>query len=114
MQKAIADYIIYDWEFPKNIKELKNFTKVLMHKRAKIRVDNGVVRVTSNKKWNLIALKENLETIFNIDSKINEMANGIGTHYYQLNIYKKQEVKKAIESNLLNNIEEAKWLRLKK
>lgn len=114
LEKAINDYMIYDWKFPKDMGKLRNFIKTLMHKKARIRTDNGVIRITSNKKENLVILKKNLEAIFTIESRVNEMINGIGTHYYQLNIYKRQEVKRTIESNLLNNIEEAKWLKLGK
>lgn len=114
LQKALDDYIIYEWKFPKNADELRNFIRTLMREKAKIRFDNGVVRIISNKKENLTNLKKNLEAIFAIESKVNEMINGIGTRYYQLNIYKKREVKKAVENNLLNNIEEEKWLKLEK
>ena len=114
LQKAIDDYIIYDWKFPKDKEELRNFTKIIMKERAKIRPDNGIIRIVSNKKDNLIILKRNLRILFNIESKVNEMVNGIGTHYYQLNINKKEEVRKTIENNLLNNVEEEKWLKLRK
>jgi hypothetical protein len=114
LQNALDDYIIYDWKFPENTDELKNFINTLMHKRAKIKSDNGTFRLISNKKHNIVILKEKLKAIYNIKSKINERTNGIGTEYYELNIYKSEEVKKVVENKLLNNIEEEKWLKLKK
>lgn len=112
LQEAVDDYVVYDWKFPKNPENLKNFIRSLMQKRAKIRKDNLVVRVISNKRTNLITLKKNLEALFTIESKINGMSNGIGTHYYQLNIYKREEVRKVIENGLLNKIEGKKWSKL--
>ena len=114
LQKAIDDYVIYDWKFPKNAKESRNFIRILMHERAKIKMDNGAVKIISNKKNNIMTLKKKLEVLFNIESKMNEMTNGIGTKYYQLNIYKKGEVRKIIKNKLLNNMEEGKWLKLEK
>lgn len=114
LQKALEDYIVYDWEFHNNKKKSKSFIKTLMQERARIRPDNGMIRIISNRKKNIITLKEELESLFTIESKINESINGIGTRYYQLNIYKKEEVKKAVVNNLLNSIEEEKWLKLKR
>lgn len=113
LEKALNDYIVYDWKFPNSERGLMEFIRVLMQKRAKVKADNGVVKVISNRRRNLTALKKNLKTVFFIESRINEAVNGIGTHYYQLNIYKKGEVKKAVEKNLLNKSEMEKWLRLR-
>lgn len=111
LQNAIDDYMVYDWKFPESNYELRNFIKNLMQERAKMRSDNGVVRITSNKKVNLNTLRKQLKTLFNINSSINKMVNGMGTQYYQLSIYKKADVKKIITNNLLNSIEEEKWLK---
>jgi len=114
LREAISDYIIYDWKFPKNSDELRNFIRTLMQERARIRQGNWVVRVISKKRKNITILKRELKSIFGINSKANKMVNGIGTQYYQLNIYKKEEVRRTIANKLLNNIEEGKWLKLKK
>ncbi len=114
LQEALADYVIYDWPFPDNKTKLKKFIKSLMRQKARLRGDNGVIRVISKKKKNLIILKRELATFFMLETRINGMVNGIGTRYYQLDINKRQEVKKAVENNLLNKVEEKKWLNFRK
>ncbi len=66
LQKAVNDYMVYSWNFPKKTTELRNSIKVLMQKKARMRSDNGVIRIISNKKENLMTLKKKLETIFSI------------------------------------------------
>jgi hypothetical protein len=53
LQQALDDYVIYDWDFPKDSAGLKGFVRTLMQQKAKIRHDNGVVRIVSIRKRTL-------------------------------------------------------------
>jgi hypothetical protein len=109
LQAAIKDYVIYDWSFPKNKGWMIQFIKRLMREKAKVRLDNKTIRVISCREDNLKILKMELKKLFGIDPRVNEMVNGIGTRYYQLNINRKEDIKKAVENNLLNKFEMTKW-----
>lgn len=114
LQQAINDYVDYEWKFPDRKDDLDVFIGTLMSQKAKIKSDNGIIRLDSNKKQNLIILKRELESKFLIKCKVNSEVNGIGTCYYQLCVNKKEDVKKIVENKLLNKIEEGKWSRLEK
>jgi len=114
LKQAINDFVNYYWSFPKGNLEKKNFLKKIMLEKVKVKRDNGVIRIISNKEVNLLNLQKELNNIFNIESKVNKRINGIGTIYFQLNINKKEELKKIVKNKLLSEKEKEKWLKSKK
>jgi len=112
LEMVKKDFVNYIWNFPN--KGLKKFLKELINKKGKVRGKGGIIATISNKKENLIRLQKELNSLFNIESRVNKRINGIGTRYYELNINKRNEIKKLIKNNLLNEEEKEKWLKLKK
>lgn len=98
LEKTILDFVDYDW----HLKQDKGLIKNIMLKRVKIKKPY-IVRVISKKKDNLDNLSKYLNMLFSIEFiKINERVNGIGTKYFELNVNKKDEVKKLIMGGLIN------------
>lgn len=106
LEKAIADFINYEWNF-------SNFEK-LFKTKAKIKKPIGSIRIISKLRNNLLFLQKSLLEEYKITSKINRCKNGLGTEYYELNINKKEEVKYLIINNLLDEDEKQKWITLQK
>jgi hypothetical protein len=113
LKEVVNDFIDYYWKFPKEKKKLKNFIRNLLLEKAKVKKDNGIIRITSNKEKNLLVLRSFLKNVFDIEARLNKFINGVGTIYFQLNINKQEQIKKMIDNNLINE-EERKWLSLKK
>ena len=111
---VLQDFVTYYWNFPKDNSNLKTFIKNVMLEKAKIKNGYWIIRLISNKEINLLNLQKGLDKFFNINSLVNKRINGIGTIYYELNINRIEEVRKAIKNNLINNKEKEKWLMLKK
>jgi hypothetical protein len=111
---CLNDFVNYTWSFPKDKPKLKEFICSLIKERAKVRKGRGTMRIISNKEFNLKRLQKELSRLFNIESKLGKRVNGIGTTYFELSINKKEDVKKAVNLNLLNEEEKKKWLELKK
>lgn len=112
--KAINDFVVYDWVFPREKKELKKFIIELMKNRVRFRTSNGVVRIISNLEGNLLTLQKYLKSFYNIESRINKMVNGIGTIYFEMSINKKSEVNKLAKYGLMGDQAKEKWLKSKK
>jgi len=113
LNESINDFINYYWNFPTEKDKLVNFIRKLIFNKGRINKSNRIFRLISNKEDNLINLKNELNKLFNIECKINKRKNGIGTIYFELNINRREELKKLIDNNLLNK-EQRKWLNLKK
>lgn len=114
LNQVTEDFMNYYWIFPYSELELNKFIRKAIKQKGKIRIDNGILRLISNKKDNVDRLQKELNRLFGIESRVNKRTNGIGTIYYELNINKREEVKKLIKNNLLNELEKEKWLNLKK
>jgi len=114
LDSTIKDFVTYYWNFPNEEDELKKFVKKIMLERAKVKNGSWIVRLISNKETNLLKIREGLDKFFNIDSLVNKRINGIGTIYYELNVNRIEEVRKAVKNNLINKEEKEKWLILKK
>lgn len=103
LNKAIEDFVVYEWNFPSNKKELCEFIKELFIQKARIRKP-GYIRIFSKEASNLEKLKNYLKEFFDIESKTYRRVNGIGTVYYELDINKRKEVQKIIDLKLIPNI----------
>ncbi|MEK6843857.1 MAG: LAGLIDADG family homing endonuclease [Nanoarchaeota archaeon] len=114
LNRAINDYINYEWQFPNEQERLLEFVKWLIKEKAKIKRPNGIFRIISNKEINLILLQERLKDIFKIESKVKKRKNGIGNIYFELNVNKNREINKLIKNNLVNEECKQEWLKLKK
>ena len=104
LKEAIKSYMNYYWKFPKDGNKLRKFVREILKRKAKSRKEN-IVRIISNKEKNLISLSNSLTKLYDIHSKLYKRINGYGTIYYELNIHKKEEVKKLIRHRLLNKKE---------
>ena len=113
LKKAIEDFVEYDWKYPDRENDLENFIKEILKLKAKIKKDNGVIRIISKLESNLTRLQKELNRLFGVESKVNKRINGIGTIYFELNVNKQNQVKLFIDNNLINNQEKEKWLMLK-
>jgi hypothetical protein len=114
LDNVIKDFINYDWEFPVKEDELKDFVKDIFKSKAKIKKGSWIVRIISNKENNLIQLQKELDNLFDVESRVNMNKNGVGTVYFEMNINKKEEIRKLIKYDLINNKEKRKWLNSKK
>jgi len=100
---SIGDYIKYLWDFPQNEKECKKF--IIKKLKDKIRIKKPYyIRIITKEKENLDKLKYYLERFYDINSLVYKRINGIGTTYYELNINKKDEVKKLTKLKLIPNL----------
>jgi len=113
LDDTINDFVIYEWNFPDNKKELVIFTRNIMKNKARMKKNSCIFRLISNREVNLIMLQETLKKIFCIESRINRSVNGIGTVYYEMSINKNSEINKLIKSNLINEELKEKWKKLK-
>lgn len=114
LNKVVNDFVDYYWKFPKNTEKIKKEIKKIMKNKAKINSHNKIIRIISNKEDNLISLKKGLNNLFNIECRIGKRINGIGTIYFEMDINKKEEIKKIILNKLISSEEKKKWLKLTK
>lgn len=114
LDNTISDYVDYSWSFPSDEKEQRIFIVELMKRKAKLKKNNGIIRLISKEESNLAMLKSILKETYSVESKINKNVNGLGTIYYQLSINKKSEINKLISFNLLNEECKTQWLKLRK
>ena len=114
LKKVLGDFVVYEWKYPQDKRQLISFVKKILKLRGKIKKNNGVLRLISCEEENLIRLQKELNILFKIDCIVNRQVNGIGTIYYELSINKKEEVKKLINNDLLSQEEKEKWLKLQK
>lgn len=110
LSSAIKDFVEYDWKFPESEIDLKYFVKEILQSKAKIKKDNGIIRIISKLENNLTRLQKELNRLFGTESKVNKRINGIGTVYFELNVNKQNQVKALIDNNLINNKEKEKWI----
>ena len=103
LNRAIADYVDYFWNFPNNENECKKFIQNLIKEKIRIRKPY-YTRIISKEKINLLRLQELLKKFYGINSLINKCINGLGTIYYEFNINKKEEVQKLIKQGFVPNI----------
>jgi hypothetical protein len=106
LDKAIMNFMNYEWNF-------NDFEKILKT-RAKIKKPEGIIRIISKLEKNLLMLQKKILDKHKINTKLNKRKNGIGAEYYELSINKKEEVKYLINNNLLGEKEKEKWLILQK
>ena len=114
LDDAINDFVDYVWRFPEKDEELIEFIKQVFIARAKIKKQSGIIRLVCKEEINLIILQKELTRLFGIDPRVNRRTNGIGTVYFELNVNKKEQVKKLIELRFLSSFEKEKWMKLNK
>lgn len=103
LKEVLEDFVIYKWTFSENERECKEFIFNIL--KEKIRIKKPYyVRIFSKEETNLKKLKELLKKFYDIDSIIYRAVNGIGTVYYELNINRKNEIRKLINLKLIPNI----------
>jgi len=89
---AIASYVDYNWNF-ENINEI--FNEKLTFRRS------HYISIYSNTKSNLLILRKYLLEL-EIDCKVNERYNGLGTRYYELPICQLAYIKKLLNKGVFN------------
>jgi len=103
LKQVLNDFVVYEWNFPDNEEECKKF--VINKLKEKIRIKKPYyLRIISKEEINLKKLKSLLKSFYNIESLINKYANGLGTIYYELDINRKEEVKKIINLGIIPNL----------
>jgi len=102
LKEVIEDYIEYKWAFPDKDLECKEYIKKILIKKIKIK--GKVLRMFSKEKVNLDNLNDLLNKIYHIKSLVYKRTNGAGNIYYELDINKKEEVKKLINLKIVPNI----------
>ncbi len=86
LKKIIGDYVNYNWIFPEDETELKEFVL------NKARISERGIRFFSIFKKNLDELVKILSLI-GIESKVyGPWINGLGNRYFQLSIHKKEQI----------------------
>lgn len=103
LKESIKDFMEYKWNFPKDKENLKKFIKKKL--KEKIRIKKPYyIRIISKEKENLKELKKLIKKFYDIESILYERTNSIGAKYFELNINKKQEIKKLIGLKIIPNI----------
>ncbi|MFC1682378.1 LAGLIDADG family homing endonuclease [Nanoarchaeota archaeon] len=97
LEVTINDFVNYDWNV--NSKNLKNIflSKARLKKPC-------YIRIISKEKGNLEKIKNLLNKFYSIESILDKRVNGLGTIYYELNIYKKSEIQKLRDLGFLQNL----------
>ena len=111
---TVNDFIEYKWVFPNKEDELKRFIKDILITKGKIRINSWIIRIFSKEETNLIILQKELKRLFEIESKVNKRINGLGTIYFEMDVNKKEQVKKLVNLDFLSKEAKEKWLKLKK
>lgn len=102
LEEVSKDYIVYLWNFPKENEKCKRFIKEVIHNKIKVR-RGKYLRIFSKEEKNLIELGKLLNKFYDIKSRITKAVNGLGTIYYELNIYTKEDIQKLINLKLIPN-----------
>jgi len=113
LSNVLKDFVNYRWIFPEVESEKRLFVTNLIKERAKLKRDSWITRIISKEEKNLLKLNRELKNLFGVESKVSKRINGLGTVYYELNINKKEEVRKLINNDLFNQEEREKWLKLR-
>lgn len=103
LKEILKDFVVYKWDFPENKEECKKFILNLLKERIRIKKPY-YVRIISKEENNLKKLTKLLKKFYNIESLVYKRTNGIGNVYYELDINKKEEVKKLIEIRAIQNL----------
>lgn len=103
LKRCINDFVNYEWNFPKEEKECKDFIELKLREKIKIRKPY-YIRIFSKEKRNLDKLNVYLEKFYNVGSRVYQRINGIGTIYFELDINKKEDIEKLINQGIINNI----------
>lgn len=94
---TLNDFMHYNWNVNKN-----NIIKIIKEK-AKIKKP-FYVRIISKKEINLKDIARLLKKLYNINCIMHKRTNGFGTIYYELNINKREYIKKLIKLKIIPNI----------
>ncbi len=101
LRETISDFVEYHWNILADSKEIKK----LLEKKIIIKKPY-IARIFSKEELNLINLSKLLNNFYRIQNiKIHERFNGIGTRYFELDINKKEEIKKLLKHKLINPIQ---------
>jgi hypothetical protein len=103
LKEVLNDFVQYEWVFPENEKECKKFIKDKLKEKIRIRKPY-YIRIISKEEKNLEKLKDYIKKFYNAESKVYKRKSGIGTIYYELNINKKEEIKRLIKLKIIDNI----------
>jgi hypothetical protein len=103
LDNAIKDYVDYFWHFPENARECKKFIHNLLKEKIRIKKPH-YLRIISKEEINLQKLKGLLKKFYDINCLVNKLINGFGTIYYELDINRKDEVKKLIRRGFIHDI----------
>jgi len=109
LNEVLDDFIVYIWTFPEKEQELLKFIKNLIKSKGRIKGDNGIIRLISKRKENLLRLQKELNRLFEVDSKVNKRTNGLGAVYFELSINKQFQVEYLINRGFLSDGEKEKW-----
>ncbi len=94
---TLKNFIDYNWHVDKS-----NIVEIIKEK-ARIKKPH-YIRIISKENINLEEIKKLLKDLYNIECSIYERINGIGTLYYELNINKKDYIKKLIELKIVPDV----------
>ena len=103
LKEALNDFVVYEWKFPKNKKECKEFILNLLKEKIRIKKPS-YARIISKEERNIKKLKEYLILFYKVNSLAYKSKNGLGTIYYELNINKKEDVQKLIDLGVIPNL----------
>ncbi|MDP2947113.1 MAG: hypothetical protein Q8N88_03280 [Nanoarchaeota archaeon] len=96
--KKISDY---EWNFSNDEIERKKYILEILREKIKIR-KIYYARLISKEESNLKKLNDLMSKFFSINRLIYERKNGSGKIYFELNINKKEDIKKLIELKVIS------------
>jgi hypothetical protein len=103
LNEAIADYVNYFWNFPKEEKECRTFIRNILKQKARIKKPY-YVRIICKEKINLDTLQKFLKKFYGVNCIVYKSVNGLGTTYHELDICRRGEVKKLVKNKRIPNV----------
>lgn len=94
LDEALASFDPWRWHFPSTESELRPYLENILKKKLKF--DKNKAEIFSREE-NLINVNKALQTVLSIQGKIHETKNGLGTTYYYLAIYGKENLERLRE-----------------
>ncbi len=97
LNQAIDNFVDYNWDVNKN--------SIIKMMKKKVRIKKPhYVRIISKEEVNLKEISKILKELYSITCIVHKRVNGLGTVYYELNINKRDYIKKLIELKVIPNV----------
>jgi len=109
LEEALGSYVSYTWDFPDENNLLTRFVVNKMRERAKVHKP-GYIQMCSIIEENLHLLSENLQLFFGVTAEVYGPRTNKHSIYYELKIFRREDVLKIFENNLISKLQKQKLI----